>query len=57
MAEAEMVPAKNSQAENIFNILDMVFTGLFAIELIWNMAGTISHTSTPIISAHEVAKY
>jgi hypothetical protein len=51
MAEAEMVPAKNSQAENVFNILDMVFTGLFAIELIWNMAGTISRKSARSITA------
>ncbi len=57
MAEAEMVPAKNSQAENVFNILDMVFTGLFAIELIWNMAGTISRKSARSIAAYKVAEY
>ena len=45
MAEAEIVPTKDSQAELVFNILDMVFTGLFAIELIWNMAGTSFHKS------------
>ena len=50
MAEAEIVPAKGSNAENFFDIFDMVFTGLFTIELIWNMAGKSVDKSAPSIS-------
>jgi hypothetical protein len=43
MAEAEVVPKKDSEEERIFALLDIVFTAIFAFELCWNISVSTYH--------------